>query len=54
MSSHSFEKPFLHILAHLPSNDQQDILQIQQNLTTNDRIKVHDVITAFKGDHPAT
>ena len=57
------EKRFLHILAHSPSNDQQllytderlqDILQIQQSLTTNDGIKVHDVIRAFKGDHPAS
>ena len=59
----SVEKPFLHILARSPSNDQQllytderlqDILQIQQSLTTNDGIKVHDVIRAFKGDHPAS
>ena len=59
----SVEKPFLHILASSPSNDQQllytderlqDILQIQQSLTTNDGIKVHDVIPAFKGDHPVS
>ena len=59
----SVEKPFLHILARPLSNDQQllytderlqDILQIQQSLTTNDGIKVHDVIRAFKGDHPAS
>ena len=59
----SVEKPFLQILARSPSNDQQllytderlqDILQIQQSLTTNDGIKVHDVIRAFKGDHPAS
>ena len=58
----SVEKPFLYILPRSPSNDQQllytderlqDILQIQQSLTTNDGIKVHDVIRAFKGDHPA-
>ena len=59
----SVEKPFLHILASSPSNDQQllytderlqDILQIQQSLTTNDGIKVHDVIRAFKDDHPGS
>ena len=59
----SVEKPFLHILARSPSSDQQllytdeslqDILQIQQSLTTNDGIKVYDVIRAFKGDHPAS
>ena len=58
----SVEKPFLYILPRSPSHDQQllytderlqDILQIQQSLTTNDGIKVHDVIRAFKGDHPA-
>ena len=59
----SVEKPFLHILARSPSNDQlllytderlQDILQIQKGLTTNDGVKVPDVIRAFKGDHPAS
>ena len=59
----SVEKPFLHILARSPSNDQlllytderlQDILQIQQSLTTNGGIKMHDVIRALKGDHQAS
>ena len=27
---------------------------MHQNLTANDGIEVHDVIRAFKGDHPAT
>ena len=51
------------VQARSPSNEQQlyytdeslqDILQIHQNLSTNKAINVHDVITAFNGDHPAT
>ena len=59
----SVEKPFLYVLARSSSNDQQllytderlqDILQIQQSLTANDGMKVHDVIRAFKNDYPAS
>ena len=56
------EKPFIHILARTPATDQQllysqdrleDIFHLKTPIEV-DGIYLHDILRAFKGDHPAS
>ena len=58
----AIEKPFIHTLAGTPATDQQllysedrleDILDLKTVIEV-DGIYLHDILHAFKGDHPAS